>query len=49
MDMKRSTAARPPVDFKTGDFGVVLNVPHDVLDPMDTIVVLELAPNAGRR
>ena len=33
-----------PVDFKTGDFGVVLNVPHAAVDPIDTIVVLELEP-----
>jgi alpha-L-fucosidase len=29
------------VDFKTGEFGVVLSLPKD-LDPIDTIVVLEL-------
>jgi alpha-L-fucosidase len=37
-----------PVDFKTGEFGVVLTLPRDAVDPIDTIVVLELAPKAGR-
>jgi hypothetical protein len=36
------------VDFKTGEFGVVLTLPRDAVDPIDTIVVLELAPKAGR-
>jgi alpha-L-fucosidase len=30
------------VDFKTGEFGVVLTLPKD-LDPIDTVVVLDLA------
>ena len=30
-----------PVDFKSGDFGLVLTLPKE-LDPIDTIVVLEL-------
>jgi alpha-L-fucosidase len=37
-----------PVDFKTGDFGVVLTIPRDAVDPIDTIVVLELEPKASR-
>ena len=36
------------VEFKTGDFGVVLTVPRDAVDPIDTIVVLELEPKASR-
>jgi alpha-L-fucosidase len=32
-----------PVDVKSGDFGVVLTIPRDGLDPTDTIVVLDLA------
>lgn len=36
------------VPFKTGDFGVVLTLPRDAIDPIDTIVVLELEPKAGR-
>ena len=35
------------VPFKSGDFGVVLSLPKD-LDPIDTIVVLELEPKASR-
>ncbi|HEX6463855.1 MAG TPA: alpha-L-fucosidase [Vicinamibacterales bacterium] len=31
-----------PVDFKSGNFGVVLTLPKD-LDPIDTIIVLELS------
>jgi alpha-L-fucosidase len=34
------------VAFKTGDFGVVLTVPRDAVDPIDTIVVLELGSKA---
>lgn len=37
-----------PVDFKTGEFGVVLTIPRDAVDPIDTIVVLELEPKAPR-
>jgi alpha-L-fucosidase len=37
-----------PVDFKTGDFGVVLNLPRESVDPMDTIVVLELESKVTR-
>jgi len=37
-----------PVEFKTGDFGVVLNIPRDAVDPIDTIVVLDLEPKASR-
>jgi hypothetical protein len=29
------------VDFKSGDFGVILTLPKE-LDPIDTIIVLEL-------
>ncbi|HYT74329.1 MAG TPA: alpha-L-fucosidase [Vicinamibacterales bacterium] len=36
------------VDFKSGDFGVVLTVPRDGIDPIDTIVVLELEPKPAR-
>jgi alpha-L-fucosidase len=36
------------VDYKSGDFGVVLNLPRDAVDPIDTIVVLELEPKAAR-
>jgi alpha-L-fucosidase len=36
------------VDFKTGDFGVVLTIPRDAVDPIDTIVVLELEAKASR-
>ena len=34
-----------PVGFKTGDFGTVLSLPSD-RDPIDTIIVLELAGKA---
>ena len=37
-----------PVDVKTGEYGVVLTLPRDAVDPIDTIVVLELAPKAVR-
>ena len=30
------------VDVKSGDFGVVLTIPQDAVDPIDTIIVLEL-------
>jgi hypothetical protein len=30
------------VDFKSGEFGLVLTLPKD-LDPIDTVIVLELA------
>ena len=30
------------IDFKSGDFGTVLTLPSDAVDPIDTIVVLEL-------
>jgi alpha-L-fucosidase len=36
------------VDFKTGDFGTVLTIPRDAVDPIDTIVVLELEAKASR-
>ena len=36
------------VEFKTGDFGTVLTLPRDAIDPIDTIVVLELEPKAAR-
>ena len=36
-----------PVGFKTGEFGTVLSLPKD-LDPIDTIVVLELEGKATR-
>jgi alpha-L-fucosidase len=32
-----------PIDVKSGDFGVVLTIPRDAVDPIDTIVALELA------
>jgi alpha-L-fucosidase len=32
------------VDVKAGDFGVVLTIPRDAIDPIDTIVVLDLEP-----
>jgi len=32
-----------PVDVKSGDFGVVLTIPRDAVDPIDTIVALDLA------
>ena len=35
------------VPFKAGDFGVVLTLPKD-LDPIDTVVVLELDGKAPR-
>jgi alpha-L-fucosidase len=35
------------VPFKTGDFGTVLSLPKD-LDPIDTIIVLELEGKASR-
>ena len=37
-----------PVEFKTGDGGVILTLPADVRDPIDTSVVLELEPRASR-
>jgi len=37
-----------PVDFKTGAFGLVLTLPKDALDPIDTVVVLDLEPGASR-
>jgi hypothetical protein len=36
------------VEFKSGDFGTVLTLPRDAVDPIDTIVVLELEPKASR-
>ena len=33
------------IDFKTGDFGVILTLPREAIDPIDTIVVLELDRN----
>jgi hypothetical protein len=36
------------VEFKTADFGTVLTLPRDAVDPIDTIVVLELEPKASR-
>jgi alpha-L-fucosidase len=36
------------IDFKTGDFGVVLTLPREVIDPIDTIVVLELDGKPAR-
>jgi alpha-L-fucosidase len=36
------------VDFKSGDFGVVLDLPRDAMDPIDTVIVLELEAKAGR-
>ncbi|HEX9366515.1 MAG TPA: alpha-L-fucosidase, partial [Vicinamibacterales bacterium] len=36
------------VDVKSGDFGVVLTLPAGAVDPIDTIVVLELEPKAPR-
>jgi len=30
------------IDVKSGDFGVVLTIPPDAIDPIDTIVVLDL-------
>jgi alpha-L-fucosidase len=36
------------VDVKTGDFGVVLTLPKDALDPIDTVVVLEMAGPSSR-
>ena len=37
-----------PIDVKTGDFGVVLSLPRDAVDPIDTVVVLEMEPKASR-
>ena len=37
-----------PVVFKTGEFGVVLTLPKDGLDPLDTVVVLEMEGKAAR-
>jgi hypothetical protein len=36
------------IEFKTGDFGTVLTLPKDAIDPIDTIVVLELEAKASR-
>ena len=36
------------VDFKTGDFGTVLMLPKDAIDPIDTVVVLEMEPKSSR-
>src|SRR5436190_2984068 len=36
------------IDFKSGDSGTVLTIPRDAVDPIDTIVVLELEPKASR-
>jgi hypothetical protein len=41
----RLLADGTPVSFKTADFGVVLTLPA-TLDPVDTIIVLELAGQA---
>ena len=37
-----------PVELKTSDSGVILTLPTDARDPIDTIVVLELEPRASR-
>ncbi len=44
----RLLAGGRPVEFKSGDFGVVLTLPKDAVDPIDTIVVLELDAKASR-
>jgi alpha-L-fucosidase len=36
------------VDFKTGDFGTVLTLPKDAIDPIDTVVVLEMDAKSSR-
>ena len=36
------------IDFKSGDSGTVLTIPRDAVDPIDTIVVLELEAKASR-
>jgi alpha-L-fucosidase len=36
------------IDFKSGDFGTVLTIPRDAVDPIDTIVVLELEAKAAQ-
>ena len=36
------------IEFKTGDFGTVLTLPKDAIDPIDTIVVLELEAKTAR-
>ena len=38
----RFLSAGRAAEFSEHDFGVVLKLPKDVLDPIDTIVVLEL-------
>ncbi len=44
----RLLAGGRPVEFKSGDFGVVLTLPKDAVDPIDTIVVLELDAKSAR-
>ncbi|HET7697790.1 MAG TPA: alpha-L-fucosidase [Vicinamibacterales bacterium] len=34
------------IDYKSGDFGIVLTLPRDAVDPLDTVVVLEMAAGA---
>jgi alpha-L-fucosidase len=36
------------VDFKAADYGVVLTIPKDAIDPIDTIIVLDMEPKASR-
>ena len=36
------------IDFKTADYGLVLSLPRDAVDPIDTVVVLEMEPKASR-
>ena len=36
------------IDFKTADYGVVLTIPKDAIDPIDTIIVLDMEPKASR-
>jgi alpha-L-fucosidase len=36
------------IDFKTADYGVVLTIPTDAVDPIDTIIVLDMEPKASR-
>src|SRR5258708_24057706 len=44
----RLLAGGRPVEFKSGDFGVVLTLPKDPVDPIDTNVRLELDAKASR-
>jgi alpha-L-fucosidase len=34
--------------FKAADYGLVLNLPRDAMDPIDTVVVLDMGPKASR-